>query len=187
MMKRSCNERECNNGNGSCARANAQSAWMLGIGAIVLVTIASVAMFSSTTDAALPTSASLGQQAGFFAGSPGGAGSALYAPTQHQMAPLQQVALPSGCATCPSVAQCFPQGAAAQQAAFARGGCLVPGTMGALGAAGQQAAMTQPQLQTTVVAAPPITRQAIMPHEYRGVCSNCHAIMGSSAMPQTVR
>ncbi|MBF0571465.1 MAG: magnetochrome domain-containing protein [Candidatus Omnitrophica bacterium] len=40
---------------------------------------------------------------------------------------------------------------------------------------GNQVAMTQPTTQ-----APPITRDATLPHAYRGVCSNCHQILESS-------
>ncbi|MBF0486045.1 MAG: magnetochrome domain-containing protein [Candidatus Omnitrophica bacterium] len=42
---------------------------------------------------------------------------------------------------------------------------------------GNQVAMTQ----GTATQAPPITRDAMMPHAYRGVCSNCHQILDASA------
>lgn len=66
---------------------------------------------------------------------------------------MQPVALANpNCATCPNFTQCFPQAA-------------------------QTVALTGPaSIGTQMAMAPPIFRDAVMPHEYRGVCENCHIV-----------
>ncbi|MBF0521985.1 MAG: magnetochrome domain-containing protein [Candidatus Omnitrophica bacterium] len=84
----------------------------------------------------------------------------------------QQAAyIPPGCMTCPTVTQCFPPattGGAGQQIAYTgRNGCVFPGA--------RTVALTKPIPGQTK--APAILRDAIMMHEFRGVCENCHVIM----------
>ncbi|MBF0217210.1 MAG: hypothetical protein HQL30_09495 [Candidatus Omnitrophica bacterium] len=74
------------------------------------------------------------------------------------------VALPANCMVCPNVTQCFPPG--------------------------QAVALTQTtpaQAQTTLGQAPPIFRDAIMPHAFRGVCENCHIVRPDIAIQSTAQ
>ncbi len=96
--------------------------------------------------------------------------------------PMQQVAFAPGCATNPTAANCFPS-APMQQVAFA------PGCGGNASAANcfpygnvQRIALTKP-----LKAAPPIFRDAVMPHAYRGVCSNCHIIKPDVPIPSNAK
>jgi hypothetical protein len=182
----------------SCLKPQAQKHWFIGIAIVVLITIFSLAMFHPKEEPAQMVAGQgnfygpgqrYSQQAiqsfpqggmqqaafrtqgiapvlcpycGFSASSP------IFSPNGMLTCPncarnivlpvgphgggFTQVALPHTIATCPNPAQCFPQ--------QTPGGGFAP------------VAFTNP------IAPPPITRNAIMPHEYRGVCSNCHQILG---------
>jgi len=110
---------------------------------------------------------------------------------------MTQVALPAGCATCPTAPQCFPGIGGAggglspiafacptqgfTQAGFQQPACPTGNNFAQPFSGGQQIALTTPGV------APPITRDAILPHGFRGVCSNCHQILGTPQNPQGVR
>lgn len=119
----------------------------------------------------------------------------------------QQVAIANpNCMTCPNFTQCFPQGAPSNpQVAFGfgnsflrcpfcnfaytdfdagmRGGSRCPRCFGMFPLSGfgrggfSTVALTQP------AAAPPIFRDAVMPHQYRGVCENCHQVYPDIPIP----
>ena len=104
-----------------------------------------------------------------------GQGSISYPGVQQNAQTGRQAAFSPNCATCPNFTQCFPNaGQTGQQAAFSPNCATCPNFTQCFpnaGQTGQQAAF-----QGTMTAAPPIFRDAQMPHEYRGVCSNCHVI-----------
>lgn len=100
-------------------------------------------------------------------------------------------ALPPNCTTCPNFTQCFPQGnTGAQQAAFSNPNCATYPNAAQCFPNGQTVALTQPLTATN---APPIFRDAVMSHEFRGVCENCHivrpdiTIQATAQMPHEYR
>ena len=193
-----------------CLKSNVKQQWIVGITAVVLVAIFSIAMFNAE-QRQLPVNNDPVIQAAFRPNSNINHGG------------FSQVALPAGCATCPSAPQCFPQ-TPVQQVAFRKpvgrammcplcnfkilpskgpGGMFnCPQCRGAFSMQPFSGAMSQVALPAgcatcpsapqcfpqqpvqqvaftkNKVAAPPITRDAIMPHSYRGVCGNCHQISG---------
>ncbi|MBF0430012.1 MAG: hypothetical protein HQK83_01935 [Fibrobacteria bacterium] len=92
--------------------------------------------------------------------------------------------IPPGCATCPSVANCFP-GATPQGAAVAY---TPPSTIPNENNRHWNAS-THPGVQSYNLnnLAPPIFRDAILPHEYRGVCASCHQIHPDIAISFTAQ
>ncbi|MBF0252862.1 MAG: hypothetical protein HQL29_03505 [Candidatus Omnitrophica bacterium] len=161
--KEICTDDSC----GSCANESSKQIWVIGIVGIILVTLFSIAMFNS---GAKKLPADTAMQAVAFNGF------------------MQQAAVPPACATCPTVAQCFP----AQPVAFQQGGNPPQGAVCPTGnqyysaqpmQQQQQSVMQQGMQQVALAMATPATatapvifRDAIMPHEFRGVCSNCHVI-----------
>lgn len=59
------------------------------------------------------------------------------------------------------------------------------GAAGGAAAAGTQAALSGTTAAQGTAAAPPIFRDAVMPHAYRGVCENCHIIKADISIPAT--
>lgn len=156
---------------GSCANHNSPNLWIIGLVGVGLVSFFCYALFNkqenipSVQDLAQDVMV-MGQQAAYIPPGcatcptvtncfPGAAGSG------------QQIALMNpNCATCPNVAQCFPQGLPnpAQQAAFNPRG---NGRM--------MWSNVQSVAQRTPMAVP-IFRDALMPHQFRGVCERCHVV-----------
>ncbi|MBF0618655.1 MAG: hypothetical protein HQL19_00645 [Candidatus Omnitrophica bacterium] len=238
---------------GSCVNLSSKSLWIIGTIILGLATFFCVAVFSSAKkpipmpDQVHGVMVQGAQQVAFQPGQEtvvlGGALQAAYVPPGCATCPTvtncfpgaagsaQQVALTNpNCATCPSVAQCFPQGInGAQQVAF-RPGCAVgvqqvafqrpvysgircprcnhsyidqnAGANGfsrcprcganitmnsqAQGAGIQNVAFTQP-MAGQANGAPMIFRDAVMPHEYRGVCERCHVVNPDIAIPITAQ
>jgi len=187
----------------SCANRNAPNLWIIGTIVVALVIFFCYALFSkhekipSMEEMPQEVMAMSGiQQAAFVPPGcatcptvtncfPGAAGSA------------QQIALMNpNCSTCPSVTNCFPGAAApAQQAAFTRPNCPIRpyGTQNYSGNAIQPIAFGAQAAQPIPGIAPVIFRDALMPHEYRGVCELCHivkpdiAISINAQMPHVYR
>jgi len=67
---------------------------------------------------------------------------------------------------------CFGGGGGYSQIAY-RPGCATPQNYNAMTIPGQQVALTN------TIPPPTIFRDAILPHEFRGVCSNCHKILNT--------
>lgn len=166
----------------SCANNNLKNLWIIGFLVVAMVSILCFALFGKREK--IPSIEDMPQEV---------------------ITGAQQAAfVPPACANCPTVTNCFP-GAAAQPAAFVPPGCVncptvtncFPGTASAVQPAAfgtracpiafgnqgnnqmylpyaQTIAFTQP---TAVAgAAPVIFRDALMPHEYRGVCERCHVV-----------
>lgn len=179
----------------SCFKLGAKNLWLVGIGAVALITIFSTAMFrpqqstgqqiearkSSNTSRQIPSQQPI-----------------QYAPQASQQAPYSTrgtspvtcpfcgfyvsnpIIAPNGTMTCPNCARNIilssPSGGA-----FARrpGNNAYPNYAQGF-TPGQQVAFTKP-------GAPPITRNAVLPHAFRGVCSNCHQILETQAKIGTMR
>ncbi|MBF0254303.1 MAG: magnetochrome domain-containing protein [Candidatus Omnitrophica bacterium] len=106
---------------------------------------------------------------------------------------MQPVAyVPPNCATCPNVTQCFPNaGNSMQPVAYAPrrfpnvGNSMQPvayvppncATCPNVTQCFPNAGPMQPVAMTQTIPPPPIYTNAIMPHGYRGVCSNCHTVL----------
>jgi len=205
-----------------CANASSGNLWFIGVCTVVLVIIFALAMFNIQDSKPVNPNQIATQPVAFgqgFMGFDGGMGMgypdqvlpnspgfgvAAPCPPGVNCFPMsggvQQVAVtqggvPPACATCPSVTNCFPQAGGAQQVALTTQGGVPPACATCPSvtncfpqAAGQQIALTKP-----IGKAPPIFRDAIMPHGYRGVCSNCHIInpdvpiQANSQMPHEYR
>ncbi|MBF0486022.1 MAG: magnetochrome domain-containing protein [Candidatus Omnitrophica bacterium] len=198
----------------SYTSTNTKSVWMAGGAVIVLVTLFCLAMFK-TTDNSWPV-----QDAGQGGmGFSGGGQQVAFAnpncatcPSVAQCFPqgtgsAQQVAFTNpNCATCPSFTQCFPQGTTgaqqaaytpgcAQQVAFGRPVCPIGSQQRGMGRMlmGGQANGGYKNIAFTQTTPAPIFRDAVMPHEYRGVCENCHivkpdiSIQATAQMPHEYR
>ncbi|MBF0479906.1 MAG: hypothetical protein HQL26_10530 [Candidatus Omnitrophica bacterium] len=151
--------------NGSCSSTGVKNMWIIGFSIVLLATLFCAAMFK-VKESPLPFQDPNAQNVVVL---PGG----------------QQAAyIPPGCATCPTVTQCFPQGTnAAQQAAYIPPGCATCPTVTQCfpqaTTGGQQVAFTQP------TSAPPIFRDSVMGHRFRGVCENCHIVSPDIAIPMS--
>jgi hypothetical protein len=137
--------------------------WFAGAGIAVLVTVV-IGMKLKSAEAI--SGGQLPGRPGMYA--PGGWRGNGGGQNRGQMA--QAAAFSPGCVTCPNFTQCFPNATAGQ--------------------GGQLAAF---QLQKTTTLGSPIFRDAQMPHEFRGVCENCHEvkpdipIKASAQLPHTYR
>ena len=163
---------------GTCANLNVKSIWVVGIAVIVLVSIFCFAMISNTGKS-VPQGASMVMQPVAMTIPPEG-----FMP--YQMDPLVQWGMQGMQPAAVYGPNCpiYPQAGTPQQAAPAR---PYYGNGGYYGnnpnvvpyypqTAVQPVAMVQPVPQT-VPQAPAIFRDAVMQHEYRGVCENCHRIL----------
>lgn len=196
---------------GSCANRNLRNFWIIGLAVLALVSFFCYAMFSKREK--IPSMEDMpqkimalaeGQRAAFV---PPGCATC---PTVTNCFPgttaAQQAAfVPPGCANCPTVTNCFPGAIApAQQAAFMRPNypmqnnstnSMQPAAFGnrvcpiAFGNQGNNAQMYLPNAQNialtqpTAGIAPVIFRDALMPHQYRGVCELCHVVQPDRAIP----
>lgn len=102
---------------------------------------------------------------------------------------MQQVAVTNPHAGCPSFTQCFPPaGGGAQPVAFTNphAGCPSFAQCFPQGSA-TAVALTQPIMgaATAAATAPPIFRDAVLLHPFRGVCENCHIV--SPDIPITMK
>lgn len=165
----------------SCFKPGTKKLVLIGITSIVFITIFSMAMFKPRQNMERQVDArsslntrgqTFSQQAphatqsvspvtcpfcGFYASNP--------------------IITPNGMLTCPNCARNIippsPSGGAFTQAVFTPGRNVYPNYAQGF-TQGQQVAFTKP-------GAPPITRDAVMPHPFRGVCSNCHQILETPA------
>ena len=172
--------------------SNSQGIWIVGVFIVLLVALCFFAIFKikdnplPDTDIGQMTEA--GQQAAF---------------------------VPPNCATCPVAPQCFPAGTpVAQQIAFNNncvqpaaytpgciqpigftggGGCFRPVAFPGETARGPQAVFNQNQGFAATIAfggqktPPQIFRDAVMPHQFRGVCENCHIVNPDIAIPASAQ
>jgi len=161
---------EHNGHHDSCANRNVKNFWFIGIVVLALVSLFCFALFSQREK--IPSLEEMpqvmampeGQQAAFVP--PACARCPTVTNCFPGATPAQLAAfVPPGCVNCPTVTNCFPNATPpAQQAAFTGRVCPV--------------AFTQP----TAGAAPVIFRDALMPHEYRGVCELCHVVQPDIAI-----
>ncbi len=101
-----------------------------------------------------------------------------YAQPLAQDPSMQQVAVTNPHAGCPSFTQCFPPaGGGAQPVAFTNphAGCPSFTQCFPQGSA-TAVALTNPVMGAAARFAPPIFRDAVIPHAFRGVCENCHIV-----------
>ena len=196
----------------SCANRNLRNFWIIGLAVFAVVSFFCYALFSqrdkvpSVEDMpqevlAMPEA----QQAAFVP--PGCATCPTVTNCFPGATPAQQAAfVPPGCVNCPTVTNCFPGAAVpAQQAAFMRPNCPIrnystnsmqPIAFGngaacpiAFGNQGNNGQMYLPNAQNiaftqpTTGTAPVIFRDALMTHEYRGVCELCHVVQPDIAIP----
>lgn len=102
-----------------------------------------------------------------------------YASVSPQPGALQPAALVNPHAACPSFTQCFPPATGGMQpVAFTNphAGCPNFSQCFPQGSA-QAVALTNPIMGAAAAAvAPPIFRDAVMKHVFRGVCENCHVV-----------
>jgi len=143
----------------SCAKANIKNVWVVGIAVIVLVTIFCLALFNKPSRPVnqplpqMPVNAQGVAMEGFAVPMP-----------QYQMDPLLQQIAPQ------PVAMAYPYAA----------NCPIPGS-------GYGQMNMQPMMMPVAAAgahtAPPIFRDALMPHQYRGVCENCHIVSPDIPIP----
>lgn len=186
----------------SCEGINAKNQWAIGFAVVVIVTIFSIAMFK-TRDT------SLDNPVGFNRDLPAPYQGSQEFLGLGQTVAFNQGAIPPGCATCPNLVQCFPQASPAQPVAFGvglsrcpfcrfnfnspqagpNGMPMCPRCLRNLPAAIGNNNLTPvafnlpPLFSNKGVLASPIFRDAVMLHEYRGVCSNCHLIKSDIPIP----
>lgn len=169
----------------TCFNPLAKKQLFIGVVGIAIITVFSMAMFRPQPDTKQQTQMFSQQRA------------VQYAPQHLQQAPYSTrnfspvtcpfcgftssnpAVTPNGMFTCPNCARntalpAPPQsGGTFTQAAFQTGRNTHPNYARGF-VQGQQIAFTNPL-------APPITRDAVMPHPFRGVCSNCHQILETPA------
>jgi len=156
-------KRENHSGNnGSCANRNSPNLWIIAGVVVALVSFFCYALFSNREK--IPSVEDMPHEI---------------------MAGAQQAAfVPPGCATCPTVTNCFPGATLpAQQAAFNRPNCPIR----SYGSPNYSTNAIQPvafngMVQPMPGRAPVIFRDALMPHEYRGVCELCHVVQPDIAI-----
>ncbi len=169
----------------SCFKPGTKKYLIMGMTAIVLITIFSVAMFKPQPN--------MGRQVDVRNNlNPRGP---MASQQPHQQVPYSTngaspvmcpfcgfyvsnpIITPNGMLTCPNCARNIippsPSGGTFTQAAFQPRHNVYPNYVQGL-PQGQQVVFTKP-------GAPPITRDAVMPHPFRGVCSNCHQILETPA------
>jgi len=151
----------------SCANSNSKNLWIAGIIVVGLVFFFCVALFNNRER--VPPVRDNPQDVMSMGG--------------------QQVAyVPPGCATCPTVTNCFPNATSpTQQVAFRNPTCPVrsngqPYYAQGTGVNPVQQAAFNPQGNGTMNQAPVIFRDALMLHEYRGVCEKCHIVQPDIAI-----
>lgn len=159
-----------------CASANAKQLWAVGITLVVIVTIFAVAMFRTNGASSVHGGVTQMHQV------------AMQQPLGYRQCPscnyLMQAPVSGngGVQQCPNCLQPMSMGlrglGAPQPLAFSQAvvppACATCQGINRIAPQGQQVALTK------TMAAPPITKDALMPHGYRGVCSNCHVIVRPS-------
>ena len=164
---------------GAFKSTDAKQVWILG-GVIVLLAILFSVVELTTKDKSIPV--------------PDAQGVVTFSTGAQQAA-----FVPPSCVTCPSAPQCFPPAnTGGQQVAYAPGcaqqvaytpGCAQQVALtrqnpsaGTRSLGGQNALPYQVRggysngTTGQKIVPPPIFRDAILPHEYRGICENCHIV-----------
>ena len=142
-----------------CAKTNVKSVWVVGIAVVVLVSIFCIALFNNPKRLTTQGQIPLNAQGVAMEGF------AVPVP-QYQMDPLLQQIAPQQVAMGNFGPNCPPNG-------------------------NYQPAM-QPVMMTQVAAAgahsgPPIFRDAMMLHQFRGVCENCHIVSPDIPIPSSAQ
>lgn len=170
--------------------SNAQGIWIIGIFIVLFVALCCFAIFR-IKDNPLPITET----------------------EQVTTGPEQAAFTPPACTTCPMAPQCFPTGTpVAQQIAFNNncmqpagftggcmqpagftGGCVRPVAFQGDPALGQQQPILDQNQGFTNIAfggqktPPQIFRDAVMPHQFRGICENCHIVNPDIAIPASAQ
>jgi len=171
---------------GGCMNTDAKNLWFIGGAIIILVIIFSIAMFRTQEHSTMPQNHQIGQPVAYgYGGNIDPFAGPVFDTFSGQQVAFRQEAAPPPCALSPQAHQHLYSGNAGQQVAF-RQPMHNPSTLPrcpmthphaqALGQ-GQQVAFTQGMQQNVQQRVPPIFNDAVMPHKYRGVCSNCHQIL----------
>lgn len=179
--------------------SNAQGIWIVGIVIVLLVALACIGI-CHLQDNSLPAmdadQTAGGQQAAFMPPN------CATCPAAPQCFPAgtpvaQQIAFNNNCMQAAAYNPCMQAAAytpgCMQAAAFQNNQAVAPQTDW-----GQSQGMRQPQANnntwgvSTVAAVgqtapPPIFRDAVMPHRFRGVCENCHIVKPDIAIPASAQ
>ena len=144
----------------SCAKTNVKSVWVVGIAVVVLVSIFCIALFNN------PKSLTTQSQLPLNAQGVAMEGFAVPVP-QYQMDPLLQQMAP-------------------QQVAMGNFGPACPPN-GRYQPVNMQPAMMTPVAMAGAHSGPPIFRDAMMLHQFRGVCENCHIVSPDIPIPSSAQ
>jgi hypothetical protein len=178
--------------------ASSRNIWIAGAGVLVLTVLFCSALLRNSGRSPLPQNVPAMLQGPGDAGMPGQGFAPSYPPpgflNPHAGCPnfaqcfpqaagaVQPAALVNPHAGCPSFTQCFPSAPASagvQPVAFANPHAGCPSFTQCFPQGSVQAvALTNPVMGAAAAAAsaPPIFRDAVLPHAFRGVCENCHVV-----------
>ena len=193
-----------------CANVGSKNLWIIGIAVIILASFFLLAIFKTGGDAAstntgsgriIPSPAAGAQQVAFANQNcqPYSGGYNQYyrqGPAAQQVAFQQSSnsvqcpfcafvyndinAITRGSSRCPNCQGIVPMQAMGNNGLMPvalPANCMACPTVTQCFPPGQMVALTQP------IKAPPIFRDAVMPHRFRGVCENCHIVQPDIAIP----
>lgn len=164
--KRTKNYSKCRDTNhcNSCAHSNAKHFWIVGIALVVLLSVLSLAFHRPAANQIAPERVGYIQPYSYI----------LCPHCQYSF--FDTAAGINGSTTCPNCNRNIPITFApnSQENLYTTPVTQICPLGTRIFSPGQSVAMT------TVKSAPPISRDAVMPHGYRGVCSNCHTIFNKT-------
>ncbi len=163
-----------------CANLNVKSIWVVGVAVIVLVTIFCFAMIGKPGQPAFQSAPMVAQPVAMTIPPEGFMPYQMDPVMQWGMQGMQPVAsYGPNCPIYPNAGSPYPQSGVTQQVmpgySYGNSPSVVPYYPQATTV--QPVAAVQPAQQQVLPQAPPIFRDAVMGHEYRGVCENCHKVL----------